>query len=177
MSDTMHSTGAQGSGPISQSVERLRREFERWVDAALQQGNRALDVVGLRAADRQWSPAVDLVETPTEIHIDAELPGVEPGVVDVSLAGNMLTIQGPKKLTLTPEGAISHVVERMHGPFQRTIPMPAPVQADSVTAELKNGVLRVRLLKSERARAQKIPVRSEPIAHRPHEPIPSVPSV
>jgi HSP20 family protein len=174
MSDPMHSSSTQGSGPISQSVERLRREFERWVEAALQQGGRALDVVGLRGADRQWAPAVDLVETPTEIHIDVELPGVEPAVVDVSLAGNMLTIQGPKKLSLTPEGAISHLMERMHGPFQRLIPMPAPVMPDSVTAELKNGVLRVRLLKSEKARAQKIPVRSEPTTSRMHEPLPTV---
>lgn len=172
MSDAMHSS--PGSGPISQSVERLRREFERWVEAALQQGGRALDVVGLRGADRQWAPAVDLIETPTEIHLDVDLPGVEPAVVDVALAGNMLTIQGPKKLTLTPEGAVTHVMERMHGPFHRSIPMPAPVIPDSVTAEMKNGVLRLRLLKSERARSQKIPVRSEPTIPRTHDPIPAL---
>jgi HSP20 family protein len=174
MSDAMHSSGSQGSGPISQSVERLRREFERWVEAALQQGGRALDVVGLRAADRQWAPAVDLVETPTEIHVDVELPGVEPAVVDVLLAGNMLTIQGPKKLTLTPEGAVTHLVERMHGPFHRMIPMPAPVLPETVMAEMKNGVLRLRLMKSEKARSQKIPVRTESATPRMHEPPPSL---
>ncbi len=55
--------------------------------------------------------------------------------------------------------------------------MPAPVLPDSVSAELKNGVLRLRLLKSEKARAQKIPVRTEPavpIIPRTPEPIPSV---
>ncbi len=174
MSDEFHSSCAQGSGPISQSVERLRREFERWVDAALQQGGRALDSVGLRAADRQWAPAVDLVETPTEIHVDVDLPGVEPAVVDVSIAGNMLTIQGPKKLSQTGAGAVVHLVERMQGPFHRTIPMPAPVLHDSVSAELKNGVLRVRLLKSEKARSQKIPVRSEPAVPRTTEPLPTI---
>ncbi len=173
MSDAMHSSSA-GSGPIAQSVERLRREFERWLEAALQQGNRALDVVGLRASDRQWSPAVDLVETPTEIHVDVDLPGVEPALVDVSIAGNMLTIQGPKKLTLTPEGASSHLLERKQGPFHRSIPMPAPVMADSVMAELKHGVLRLRLMKSEKARAQKIPVRTEPGVPRPLDPLPSI---
>jgi HSP20 family protein len=176
MSDSMHSN-SMGSNSLSQSVEKLRREFERWVEAALQQGGRALDVVGLRASDRQWSPAIDLTETPTEVHVDVDLPGVEPSVVDVSLAGNMLTIQGPKKLSLTPEGAVPHVVERMHGPFHRMIPMPAPVLPDSVSADLKNGVLRLRLLKSEKARAQKIPVRTEPVVPiipRAPEPIPSV---
>src|SRR3954463_1789240 len=100
MSDALNSSSSSAtSGPISQSVERLRREFERWVDAVLQQGNRALDVVGLRGNERQWSPTVDVMETPTEVQVDVDLPGVEPGLVDVSLAGNMLTIQGPKKIS------------------------------------------------------------------------------
>jgi HSP20 family protein len=174
MSDPMHSSSPQGAGPITQSVDRLRREFEKWVEAALQQGNRALDVVGLRPVDRQWAPAVDLVETPAEIHIDVDLPGVEPAVVDVSLAGNILTIQGPKKLSLTSEGSITHLAERMQGPFQRMIPLPASVIPDSVTADLKNGVLRLRLLKSEKARLQKIPVHSEPAPARTQAPLPTI---
>jgi HSP20 family protein len=172
MSDSMHSS--QGTGPITQSVDRLRREFEKWVEAALQQGNRALDVVGLRPVDRQWAPAVDLVETPTEIHVDVDLPGVEPGVVDVSLAGTMLTIQGPKKISLTAEGAIPHLAERMQGPFQRIISLPAPVDPESVTADLKNGVLRLRLLKSEKARLQKIPIHTEPVATHTPAPLPTI---
>lgn len=174
MSESMHSSSSQGSGPITQSVDRLRREFEKWVEAALQQGNRALDVVGLRPVDRQWAPAVDVVETPTEIHIDVDLPGVEPAVVDVSLAGATLTIQGPKKLSLTVEGSVTHLAERMQGPFQRTIALPAPVVPESVTADLKHGVLRLRLLKSEKARAQKIPVHSEPPISRAQVTIPTV---
>jgi HSP20 family protein len=168
MSDPAYSSSPQGSGPISQSVDRLKREFERWVEAALQQGNRALDVVGLRPVDRQWAPPVDIVETPTEILVDIDLPGVEPALVDVSLAGSVLTIQGPKKLALTAEGSITHFAERMQGPFQRTVALPAPVLPDSVTANLKNGVLHLRLLKSEKTRSQKIPVHCEPASPRPH---------
>jgi len=174
MSGPMYSSSPTGSGPITQSVDRLKREFEKWVDAALQQGNRALDVVGLRPNDRQWAPTVDLVETPTEILVDVDLPGVEPAVVDVSLAGTMLTIQGPKKVTLTPEGAITHLAERMQGPFQRTISLPAPVEPDSVKADLKHGVLKLRLLKSERARLQKIPIHSESAAPCVEVPYPTV---
>lgn len=169
MSDSSNSPGGPNSGPVAQSVERLRREFERWVETALQQGGRALDVVGLRAADRQWSPSIDLLETPTEVHVEVDLPGVEVGTVDVSLAGNMLTIQGPKSQPSLTEGAVVHVSERLHGPFQRSIPMPAPVIADSVTAELKNGVLRLRLQKTEKSRALKIPVRAEAAPARGHE--------
>jgi HSP20 family protein len=174
MSDSMHSSSPQGSGPITQSVDRLRREFEKWVEAAVQQGNRALDVVGLRPVDRQWAPPVDIAETPTEIHIDVDLPGVEPALVDVSLAGSTLTIQGPKKISLTAEGSVTHLAERMQGPFQRLISLPATVVPDSVTADLKNGVLRLRLMKSEKARSQKIPVHSEPASSRAQVPIPTI---
>lgn len=169
-----NTTGSQAAGPISQVGERLRREFDRWLETALQQGGRALDAVGLRGTDRTWTPSVDVVETPTEIQVDVELPGVEPAVVDVSLAGNMLTVQGPKKLWSLPQGAVSHLVERMHGPFERSIPMPAPVLADSVTADLKHGILRVRLLKSEKARSLKIPVQGEPALPRTVSPTPSI---
>jgi len=168
----------QTSGPLSQSVERLRREFERWLDSAMQQGNRALDVVGLRGADRPWAPAVDLIETPTEVLVDVDLPGIDPVLVDVSLTGNMLTVQGPKRTHIPPPGGTVHVTERMQGPFQRAIPMPTPVIADSVSAEIKNGVLKIRLMKSEKARAMKITVHAEPSPTKPPvSPVPAVPAL
>jgi HSP20 family protein len=171
-------TDLQASGPVSQSVERLRREFERWLDAAMQQGNRALDVVGLRGADRPWTPAVDLLETPIEVQIDVDLPGIDPVLVEVSLTGNMLTVQGPKRTHIPPPGGTLHLSERMQGPFHRSIPMPAPVIADSVSAELKNGVLQIRLMKSEKARAVKIPVHTEPTTVRtPASPVPAVAAI
>jgi HSP20 family protein len=171
-------TDPQISGPLSQSVERMRREFERWLDAAVHSGNRALDVVGLRAADRPWTPAVDLLETPTEVQVDVDLPGIDPVLVEVSLTGNMLSVQGPKRTHIPPQGGTVHLSERMQGPFQRSIPMPAPVIADSVTADLKNGVLHIRLMKSEKARALKINVRAEPAAASPlPSPVPAVPAL
>jgi HSP20 family protein len=171
-------TDILNSGPLSQSVERLRREFERWLEAAMQQGNRALDVVGLRGADRPWTPAVDLLESPTEVQVDVDLPGIDPVLVEVSLTGNMLTVQGPKRTHIPPPGGVVHLSERMQGPFQRSIPMPTPVIADSVSAELKNGVLQIRLMKSEKARALKIPVHAEPVAVKPPaSPVPAVPAL
>ncbi len=165
----------QTSGPLSQSVERMRREFERWLDAAVHQGNRALDVVGLRGADRPWTPAVDLIETPTEVLVDVDLPGIDPVLVDVSLMGNMLLVKGPKRTHVPPPGGTTHLSERMQGPFERSIPMPAPIIADSVSAELKNGILQIRMMKSEKARAMKITVHAEPCA--PKSPISTVPAV
>ena len=114
-------------------------------------------MVGLRGADRPWTPAVDLIETPTDVLVDVDLPGIDPVLVDVSLTGNMLTVQGPKRTHIPPQGGTVHVAERMQGPFQGVrFPMPTPVIADSVSAEMKNGVLQIRLMKSEKARSTKI---------------------
>jgi HSP20 family protein len=162
------SPASSETGPISHSVERIRKEFERWLDAVIQQGERALDAVG-RRVDRQWMPAVDVVETPTEVHVDVDLAGVDPASVDVTLVGNTLTIRGPKKFLALSEGAVAHLTERPHGPFERVIPMPVAVLCDGVMAEMKNGVLRLRMVKSEKARAMKIPVRTEPSAVPPVE--------
>jgi HSP20 family protein len=170
-------TDLQTSGPLSQSVERFRREFERYLDAAVHQANRALDVVGLRGADRPWTPAVDLLETPAEVLVDVDLPGIDPVLVEVSLAGNMLTIKGPKRTHIPPPGGTVQLSERMQGPFERSIPMPAPVIADTVTAELKNGVLHIRMMKSEKARAMKILVQAEPTAVMSPSSVPAVPAL
>ncbi len=71
-----------------------------------------------------------------------------------------------------------HLSERMQGPFQRSIPMPTSVIADSLTAELKNGVLRIRLMKSEKARPLNITVHSDPGAVKsPASPVPAVPAL
>src|SRR5580700_1929305 len=111
MTEPYNSANSSNTGPLAQSVERLRREFERWLEAALQQGNRALDAVGLRGADRQWSPSVDLIETPNEVHVDVDLPGVETGGVEVALVGSMLNIQVAKKPSVLPEGGVIHLSE------------------------------------------------------------------
>src|SRR5262245_32663308 len=105
---------------LTASADKLRREFDRWLEAAFSQGERALDVMGMRG-NRPWSPAVDVVETTDSILIDVELPGVDPSQVDVTLAGNMLTIKGAAPIKPTVEGQSVHLVERRHGEFERSI--------------------------------------------------------
>ena len=87
-----------------------------------------------------------------------DLPGVDPKSVDVSLAGNMLAVKGNKPPTPTEAEPTTHTAERAQGPFSRSIPMPSPVNPDAVSAESQEGVLRIRIGKSEKAKARKIPV-------------------
>jgi len=138
------------------SVERLRQEFDRWLDLAVTQSERALDAVGFRGSERSWTPRVDVFEHADKILVDVELPGIDPGEVDVNLAGNMLTVRGGHELPPAEPGATAHIQERRTGPFQRSIPMPVPVNADNVTAEALNGVLQIRVAKAE-------PLQSRPV--------------
>jgi len=80
--------------PFQESVDKLRREFERLLEVAMEQGGRALDKIGLRTAAGPWIPLVDMIETPEEITVLFNLPGVDPESVDLHVAGNMLTISG-----------------------------------------------------------------------------------
>lgn len=146
-------------GPLMASVERLRREMDHWFEAALSQGGRALDRFGIKVPERSAVPSIDVVETGDDVVILADLPGVDPAGLDVSLAGNMLTIKGTKPVTPIAEGHVVHTNERAHGRFCRSIPLPVAVNPESVVAESRDGVLRIRLAKSERVKSRQIQIR------------------
>jgi HSP20 family protein len=146
---------------ITASADKLRREFDRWLEAAFSQGERALDVMGMRGS-RPWSPAIDVVETSDSILVDVELPGVDPSQVDVTLAGNMLTVKGAAPIKPTVEGQSVHLVERRHGEFERSIPLPAPADPEKVSADASQGVLHIRVSKADAVRPRQIRVNAGP---------------
>ncbi len=145
-----------GEGPLRSAFDKLRREFDHWTEAALEQGERALGAVGIAA--RHWTPTVDIIETPHQVRVTIDVPGLEHDQVEVSLAGNMLTVRGERPESTPGEGETAHLRERGRGKFSRAIPMPAPVEAEGVSAEVHNGVLNVVLNKSPQAVARQIHV-------------------
>jgi HSP20 family protein len=149
---------APASGPVTGSLDRIRNELGRLVDDAWSQGERAMDMIGLR---RTSSPAVDVIEHPDRVHVAVDLPGVAPDSIDLSIVGNMLTVQGTYSTILT-EGGVTHLSERPRGPFKRMVPLPATVNSDDIRAESRNGVLQISVGKVETAKARKIPVGSVP---------------
>ncbi|MEX0703811.1 MAG: Hsp20/alpha crystallin family protein [Planctomycetales bacterium] len=150
----------RSEGPLKSSIEKLRHEIDNWFEAALVQGEKALGAVGLRGGEFAWVPRVDVTETDNEVLVFLEVPGVDPELVDVTLAGNMLTVRGEKLATPRDERTVAHAIERSAGRFCRAIPLPVPVNADQVSAEAKEGVLTIRMFKAERARARQIRVQS-----------------
>ncbi len=150
-----------GDGPLASSLERMRQELDRWIESARSQGGRALDVFGFRGENKVL-PRLDLIETNEDIRVVMDLAGVDPSLIQVTIVGNMLTIKGHKPPTPTGADQTVHLNERSQGDFERSIPMPAPVNPEDISAESKNGVLTVLLMKSEVAKSRQIPVKSTP---------------
>lgn len=89
-----------------------------------------------------WVPAVDLHETPDRYVLTAEVPGLRREDVQIQLQDRRLTVTGLRRAA---EGTCEqyHRVERGHGTFSRTFELPAPVDGDSIVADLRDGVLTI----------------------------------
>lgn len=89
-----------------------------------------------------WTPAVDLYETSDRFVLGIELPGLKRDQIKIELQHEILTVRGERAVQ-HEEGAQFHRVERGHGPFSRSFPLPQSVDADRVTAEFRDGVLTI----------------------------------
>jgi len=107
-----------------------------------------------------WHPAVDILDDRDAVKIVAELPGVKPEDVKLSLENSLLTIRGEKKQEAEERTERGHRYERSYGSFERTFMLPSTVDADKISAEYRNGVLTIAVPKAERARPREIPVRA-----------------
>jgi HSP20 family protein len=101
-------------------------------------------------------PRVDVSESENEYEVTAELPGIDEKDVELTLADNVLTIRGEKKVEREEKDKDKnyYMSERSFGSFRRAVPLPAEVDEDRVEANFKNGVLTVHLPKSPQAQAR-----------------------
>jgi HSP20 family protein len=109
----------------------------------------------------EWGPAVDIAETPETVVIKAEVPGVNPKEIEVSVNENTLTLHGEKKDEKEEKGKNFHRIERSYGMFSRTITLPCPVDGTRTEAESKDGVLTITLPKQKTAIPKKIEVKAK----------------
>ena len=109
----------------------------------------------------EWTPAVDMTESKEAITVKAELPGVDPKEIAVSLEGDMLTIKGEKEEKKEEKDERRHRIERSWGSFMRSVRLPAPVDAGKVSAAFKNGIVTITLPKTAGAKGTRIPVKAE----------------
>jgi HSP20 family protein len=105
-------------------------------------------------------PLVNLAEDEDALYLAAELPGVDPASLDLSLKSDTLTIKGSKRTDVEGAEVNYHRRERDGGSFRRSLTLPVKVQAEAIEAGFKNGVLNVKLPKAAEAKAHQISVKS-----------------
>lgn len=132
-------------------VDELRRRVERTVDGS-----------GLRAdafaTDTAW-PRTSVFEDEDGLTLVADVPGLREGDLELSLDKDVLSLSGERKLAV-PEGHTVHRQERRGTRFQRQFTLPYKVAAEGLSAELKDGVLTVKLPKAAEAKPRKIAVKA-----------------
>ena len=106
-------------------------------------------------------PSIDVVETPETVQVKAEMPGIEPEAIDISVTADTLTIKGEKTAEKEEKGKTWHRRERSAGQFVRSITLPVSVDPDHVEAVNEAGVLTITLPKRELAKTKRIVVKSK----------------
>jgi len=156
------------SSPSPGTFDRVRQEMDRWLETMRITGERALDAVGLASESRPLPPHCDIVETETDLHVLVDLPGVPADAVDLSLTGQNLTLKARRSPPpLLGEGAKWHLRERMILSYERTLPLPASVEMDSVRAVVRDGLLQIVLRKTPQPPARSIPITRETATETP----------
>lgn len=107
----------------------------------------------------EWTPLVDITEDDKEYLIKAELPEVKKEDVKVTVEDGVLTITGERKFEKEEKGKKYHRIERAYGSFMRSFTLPEAAAGDKVSAEFKDGVLKVHLPKSPEAKPKSIDVK------------------
>ncbi len=109
----------------------------------------------LTREDFDFGPAVDVYEKDDEVIVEAELPGVKREDLEVSAADDSITIRGETKHEEETKEEGYYRKEIRRGSFYRTVPLPAPIDEDKVTAKLEDGVLTIRAPKAVDVRGGK----------------------
>ena len=145
------------TGTYKAPLEKLRQELDSLLEAAWSNGERALDAFGFKSTKPQC-PDVDVVESDESVTVYADLPGIDPQTVDVTLVGNMLTLKAERIFPMHRDGEVHLLHERARGLFYRSVPLTVPVNPDLVSAETHHGTLVVRLTKQNVAKPKHIRV-------------------
>jgi len=130
-------------------LNQLQRELERSQGSTTSEGS---------IATAEWAPAVDIKEDNDKFLLHADIPGVKPEDIDVSMENGVLTIKGEKKTEATTEQEGYKRVERSFGSFYRRFSLPDTANGDAISAKSQHGVLEIIIPKREAVKPKKINV-------------------
>jgi HSP20 family protein len=133
---------------------RMREEMNRLFNQFFRKGD-GEEGAGLTGA---WAPPVDIHETDEALILNAELPGCSKDDVHIDFQNNRLTLRGERKHETEVKEEQYHRRGRAYGSFRRVFQLPATIDQDRVTASFQNGILELRLPKSEAAKPKRIAI-------------------
>ncbi len=137
----------------SGDLTAIQQEMNRLFESFLGQGSACVQPV-----ERAWAPPMDVCETPTDLRVLVELPGIPQNQIQIEIGEGVLIIQGGRH----PDPAFRQDqlirMERRYGPFSRSLNLPSIVDAEGVRATYRSGVLEIRLPKRPEATARIISV-------------------
>ncbi len=143
---------------LSQDNFRELESMSNRLNRILSEGNLSTRQPDETVAVADWMPVVDILETNENFLIQVELPGVEKSAVKLSIEKGVLLISGQRPQGTLSEGMRYHRNERPYGRFERAFRVPDSVDEQKLEADLKNGVLTVRLPKVEKAKPKSIQI-------------------
>jgi HSP20 family protein len=137
-------------------IDLLQRQFDRLIDDVFlpKEYNR-------NNKSNSLTPAVEMTETPEAVYLKLEIPGVEAKDIDIQVTQDTVSISGEKHQETTTETDGKTSTEFYYGKFQRVLSLPTAVQNNNVTAEYKNGILKLVLPKQEEVKSQVVKVNLE----------------
>ena len=132
-------------------VDLLRRDLDRLADPRRVVGNDHDSVA-------DWIPAVDIFEEQDRYVLRADVPGVDPQDINVSMDNGVLNVSGERRAEARSENASAQRIERVAGRFFRHFTLPESTDAEGITAKCSNGILEVSIPKLPEVQARRITV-------------------
>lgn len=139
-----------GFGDLREELSRMQRELQRAV--------RRDPSSSVEELPADSFPPVNVWDDNDHVFVEAELPGCEQAELEVLVHGRRLTIQGRRTPPQQDKG-VWHRQERGYGTFSRSLDLPSPVDSDQIEADLRSGILSIRLAKHAEVRPKRIIVK------------------
>jgi len=138
----------------NQEINKLRRDMDRlfarlWDDFGMPQSQRPLRDI----------PCIDLSETKDKLVLKAEIPGLNPEDLDISITDDILTIKGEMKREAVKENENYHRMERRYESFSRSIQLPCRVMIEDVEATYREGIVTIIMPKCKPEIARKVTIK------------------
>lgn len=133
-------------------LNKLQRDLDRLFGGDSKEGDAQFEVSA-------WSPAVDIKEEEKQYVLHADVPGVDPKDIEVTLDNGVLTVKGHKETEIKKEDDKYQRIERFSGQFVRRFSLPDTVNTEAVTAKTDKGVLEIIIPKTEKPLSKRIEVK------------------